>query len=136
MYNRSGVNAYQQVGVESAVLSASPYQLVNLLFDGALSALKRARILMAQGDSAGRGAAISKAITIISGGLQSGLDHSVNSELCKNLDDLYDYMVRRLLQANLYSDPAAIDEVEHLLTNIADAWREINPVAQPIQEAK
>ncbi len=45
MYNSSGVQAYQQVGLESAVMSASPHQLVVMLFDGALSALVRARCL-------------------------------------------------------------------------------------------
>ncbi len=46
MYNSSGVQAYQQVGLESAVMSASPHQLVVMLFDGALSALVRARCLL------------------------------------------------------------------------------------------
>ena len=47
MYTKSGIQAYAQVGVESAVLSASPHQLVVLLFDGALSAMKKAAILIA-----------------------------------------------------------------------------------------
>lgn len=41
MYTKSGIQAYATVGVESAVLSASPHQLVVLLFDGALSAMKK-----------------------------------------------------------------------------------------------
>ncbi len=44
MYAQNGARAYQQVGLESAVLSASPHQLVVMLFDGALSALVRARL--------------------------------------------------------------------------------------------
>lgn len=129
MYSRTGIKAYAQIELEGAVLSASPYQLVTLLFDGALSALKRAEILMEQGDMVGKGNAITKAINIIANGLQAGLDHSVNSELCGNLDNLYDYMVRRLLQANLKNDVTSLQEVHSLLANIADAWREINPAA-------
>lgn len=125
MYSRTGINAYANIEVESAVLSASPYQLVNMLFDGALSALKRAQILMNQGDTTGKGQAISKAINIISNGLQSGLDYNANKELCTNLDNLYDYMTRRLLQANLHNDSAALVEVHSLLNNISDAWKEI-----------
>lgn len=125
MYSRTGINAYANIEVESAVLSASPYQLVNMLFDGALSALKRAQILMDQGDTTGKGQAISKAINIISNGLQSGLDYNANKELCTNLDNLYDYMTRRLLQANLHNDSAALVEVHSLLNNISDAWKEI-----------
>ena len=134
MYNRAGVNAYAQVGLESAVLSASPYQLVVMLFEGAGSALKKAEILMDQGDIPGKGQAITKAVNIITNGLQAGLDHSVNSELTGNLDSLYDYMVRRLLEANLRNDKNALTEVQGLLEGIADAWNQINPSAGLTQD--
>ena len=127
MYTKSGTQAYAQVGVESAVLSASPHQLVVLLFDGALSAMKKAAILIDQGDIPGKGQALSKAVNIITNGLRAGLNHDVGGDLASNLDSLYDYMTRRLLHANLPNDLAAIDEVMTLLTNIADAWKEIGP---------
>lgn len=136
MYNQTGINAYAQIGLESAVMSASPYQLVVMLFDGALSALKKATILMEQGDISGKGVAISKAINIISNGLQTGLDRSVNNELCENLDNLYDYMVRRLLAANLHNDIEAVSEVQLLLDNIADAWKQVNPLGVSDQDKK
>lgn len=136
MYNRAGINAYAQIEVESAVMSASPYQLVNMLFDGALSALKKAQILLEQGDVPGKGKALTKAINIISNGLQSGLDRSVNPELCNNLDSLYDYMTLRLLQANLHNDAAAISEVHALLNNISEAWKEIEPAYSKAQDIK
>lgn len=134
MYSKTGIQAYAQVGVESAVMSASPHQLVVMLFDGALSAIKKAAILMEQGDIPGKGLALSKAINIITNGLRAGLNHEAGGEIAANLDDLYDYMTRRLLQANLHNDIDAIEEVERLLTNIADAWKEIGPNAQAAQE--
>ncbi|MCM7078955.1 flagellar export chaperone FliS [Enterobacter roggenkampii] len=134
MYTKSGIQAYAQVGVESAVLSASPHKLVVLLFDGALSAMKKAIILIEQGDIPGKGQAISKAINIISNGLQSGLNHEVGGDLAANLDSLYDYMTRRLLQANLHNDINAINEVVELLNNIADAWKEIGPHSQNMRD--
>ena len=134
MYTKSGIQAYAQVGVESAVLSASPHQLVVLLFDGGLSAMKKAIILIEQGDIPGKGQAISKAINIISNGLQSGLNHEVGGDLAANLDSLYDYMTRRLLQANLQNDINAINEVMELLNNIADAWKEIGPHSQNMRD--
>ncbi|MDU2734388.1 MAG: flagellar export chaperone FliS [Mixta calida] len=134
MYSKTGIQAYAQVGVESAVMSASPHQLVVMLFDGALSAMKKAAILMEQGDIPGKGLALSKAINIITNGLRAGLNHEAGGEIAANLDDLYDYMTRRLLQANLHNDIDAIEEVERLLTNIADAWKEIGPNAQAAQE--
>ncbi|CNI29156.1 MULTISPECIES: flagellar export chaperone FliS [Yersinia] len=131
MYNRSGSQTYAQVGLESGVMSASPHQLIVMLFDGAQSALVRARILMTQGDIPAKGAEISKAINIINNGLSAGIDIEKGGELAENLSALYDYMSRRLLHANLYNDEQAIDEVASLLENIADAWRQIGPNYQP-----
>ncbi|WPU24858.1 flagellar export chaperone FliS [Cedecea neteri] len=135
MYKSSGVQAYQQVGLESAVMSASPHQLVVMLFDGALSALVRARLFLEQGQMPQKGEALSKAINIIDNGLKAGLNMDIGGELPGNLANLYDYMVRRLLHANLRNDADAISEVERLLTNIADAWKQIGPSPSTLQDA-
>lgn len=134
MYSATGTKAYAKIGVESAVMSASQHQLVVMLFDGALSALIRARLFMQDGNIEGKGNSISKAINIIEGGLKQGLSENSGDELADNLLGLYNYMTRRLLQANLHNDAEAIEEVEGLLRNIADAWKE---VVQPnlIQDA-
>ena len=135
MYKSSGVQAYQQVGLESAVMSASPHQLVVMLFDGALSALVRARLFLEQGQMPQKGEALSKAINIIDNGLKAGLNMDIGGELPGNLANLYDYMVRRLLHANLRNDADAISEVEQLLANIADAWKQIGPSPSTLQDA-
>ncbi|AIR62809.1 flagellar export chaperone FliS [Cedecea neteri] len=135
MYKSSGVQAYQQVGLESAVMSASPHQLVVMLFDGALSALVRARLFLEQGQMPQKGEALSKAINIIDNGLKAGLNMDIGGELPGNLANLYDYMVRRLLHANLRNDADAISEVERLLTNIADAWKQIGLSPSTLQDA-
>ena len=132
MYNTSGVQSYQQIGVESAVMNASPHQLIVMLFDGAHSALIRARLFLEAGQMPEKGEALSKAINIIDNGLKAGLNMDVDSDLPGNLAALYDYMVRRLLQANLRNDVEAIVEVEGLLSNIADAWKQIGPNAASI----
>lgn len=75
MYTASGTKAYAQISVESAVMSANPHQLIEMLFDGANSALVRARLFMQQGDIVAKGEALSKAINIIDNGLKAGLDH-------------------------------------------------------------
>lgn len=84
MYNRSGTQAYAQVSLESGAMSASPHQLIVMLFDGALSALLRARILMNRGDIAGKGPALSKAINIIDNGLKGGTDPQQGGEIAEN----------------------------------------------------
>ncbi|AVF34690.1 MULTISPECIES: flagellar export chaperone FliS [Rahnella] len=135
MYNAKGTQAYAQVGVESAVMSASPYQLVTMLFDGARSALIRARIFIQQGSIAEKGKSLSMAINIIDSGLKAGLSREKGDpELVDNLEALYSYMVRRLLHANLHNDQEAITEVLALLENIADAWRQIGPTPHPSQD--
>ncbi|MDG0801186.1 flagellar export chaperone FliS [Pectobacterium polaris] len=134
MYSKTGSQAYAQVGLESAVMSASPHQLIVMLFDGARSAMVRARILLQQGDIQGKGMALSKAIDIITNGLKVGLDMEKGGELVENLSALYDYMTQRLMIANLHNDVKVIEEVEVLLENIADAWRQIGPNYQPSQE--
>ncbi|EPJ5578735.1 flagellar export chaperone FliS [Citrobacter farmeri] len=129
MYTASGTKAYAQVSVESGVMSASPHQLIEMLFDGANSALVRARLFLAQGDIAAKGEALSKAINIIDNGLKAGLDQENGGEIADHLASLYDYMIRRLLLANLRNDSQAIEEVEGLLGNIAEAWKQISPKA-------
>lgn len=127
MYNACSTDAYARISVESAVMSASPHQLIVLLFDGAMSALVRARLFIQQGDTVAKGNALSKAIDIIDNGLKAALDHKQGGELAANLSALYDYMVRRLLQANLHNDSQAIEDVAGLLSTIAEAWKQISP---------
>ncbi|BDN33142.1 flagellar export chaperone FliS [Escherichia coli] len=124
MYAAKGTQAYAQIGVESAVMSASQQQLVTMLFDGVLSALVRARLFMQDNNQQGKGVSLSKAINIIENGLRVSLDEESKDELTQNLIALYSYMVRRLLQANLRNDVSAVEEVETLMRNIANAWKE------------
>lgn len=135
MYGAKGTQAYAQIGVESAVMSASQQQLVTMLFDGALSALIRARLFMQDGNQQGKGLSLSKAINIIENGLKIGLDEDSRDELTQNLLSLYAYMIRRLLQANLHNDVSAVEEVEALMRNIADAWKESLLTPNLIQDA-
>jgi flagellar protein FliS len=129
---KRGVNAYANVGLETGVAAASPHKLIVMLYDGALVALLSAKTNIAAGDIAAKGAAISKAITIIDNGLRASLDKTAGGEIAANLDALYDYMSRRLLHANLKNDVAILDEVHGLLSDLRGAWVAIGEkVAQP-----
>ena len=127
---RTGVGAYARVGVEIGAMSASPHQLICMLFDGAKTAIGMARHHMAGGDVGAKGNAISKAINIVDNGLKASLDAEAagpaGTELVANLTSLYDYIVQRLLYANLRNDATALDEAERLLDDLAGAWREID----------
>lgn len=119
------LKAYQTAGIELEVNTASPHKLVLMLFDGALQAINIARMGIAEKDIQKKGMAISKAIDIILNGLRISLDTEAGGKLAQDLYALYDYMGRRLLQANLNNDLAALDEVDHLLNEIRSAWAEI-----------
>ncbi|WP_353798751.1 flagellar export chaperone FliS [Thauera sp.] len=119
--------AYQQVGLDLRVETADPHTLIVMLFDGATAALATAKYAMESGNIASKGASISKAIDIISNGLDASLDVEQGGELAERLSALYDYMASRLLWANLKNDMSALQEVQGLLSELADAWRQIAP---------
>lgn len=125
-----GASAYAKVGVESGVMSASPHQLIVMLFDGALAAIRTARIHLQDGNSAEKGKAISKALDIVNNGLLAALDAERGGEIAERLASLYDYVTRLLLSANLHNAVESLDQAETLLHDIASAWREIGGQAE------
>src|SRR5574343_1470858 len=119
---RNPAESYAKVGVDAAVETADPHRLILMLFDGATVAISLARIHMENGQIADKGAAISKAIDLITNGLAASLDKEAGGELAERLAALYEYMAQRLLYANLKNSVAALDEVSELLTGLRDAW--------------
>ena len=75
MYTKTGNSAYTAVSLDSQITGATPHQLIVLLYDGAINAMKRAEIYFQSGNIARRGEMISRAINIIDNGLRAGLDH-------------------------------------------------------------
>lgn len=124
-----GASAYARVGVESGVMSASPHQLIVMLFDGAQASIRAARIHMQAGNTAEKGKAISKALDIVNNGLMAALDAEQGGEIAERLASLYDYVARLLLAANLHNDEQSLTQAETLLDDVASAWREIGDQA-------
>lgn len=129
MNAHTATNAYTKVGVESSVIGADPHKLIAMLFQGALLAIANAKNSMLRKDIPTKGAAISKAMLIIDEGLKASLDKKVGGELAHSLDQLYDYMIARLLTANLNNDPEILDEVSRLLNELKGAWDGIRQTA-------
>lgn len=127
MNGMRGANAYAKVGMESGVLSASPHQLIVMLFDAAQTSIRAARLHMQAGNIPEKGKAISRAVDIINRGLVEALDHERGGELAGRLGQIYDYVTRLLLQANLRNDQQSLDQAANLLEEIGSAWREIAP---------
>ena len=120
-----GAQSYAKVGLETGVHSASPEKLISMLFDGARTAIARARFAFEQNNIAARGQAISKAIDIVANGLKAALNREAGGDIAANLYELYDYIERCLLMANLRSDLAKLDEADRLLADVASAWNEM-----------
>lgn len=129
-YNsQEALKQYRQLGLETQINSASPHRLIQLLMEGALERLNGAKAAMERGDTATKGALIGKAMGIISG-LRSSLDMSVEgSDLPERLDNLYDYMGRRLLEASAFNKAEMVVEVIDLLKTVKSGWDGIEPQA-------
>lgn len=122
------VNAYR-TNKAAAAEYASPHQLITLLFDGALERLARAIGHAERGEIAAKGECIGRVVMILDS-LQASLDQAAgDGQIATNLSDLYDYMMRRLTEANLRTDPAMMAEVHDLLSGLAEAWRAVAPEA-------
>ena len=121
----SAITAYSNTGMETGVFSADPHKLIMLLFEGATLTVSSAIGHMERKEVAQKGKSISHAIAIISRGLQASLDLKAGGEIAQNLYELYDYMTRRLLHANLNNDPEALEEVLKLIGELRSAWEAI-----------
>ncbi len=124
MYGVAGntaLKSYQQVGVDARVEDADGHRLVSLLFEGASERINGARGALLAGDMARKGELIGKAVTIL-GGLRETLDMEAGGELAANLDALYGYMQRRLLESHVKNNGAMMEEVVELLRPLAEAW--------------
>lgn len=130
MYSRQGPQAYARISLESRLAGATPHQLIAMLFEGARSALSRAAIYFEQGDIARRGEMISKAINIVDNGLRAALDHQKGAAIAADLERLYDYISRLLMQANLHNDPDKLQQADKLIGDIEEVWQAIAPHGQ------
>lgn len=123
MHPMRALRQYQKVNSHAQISEATPHRLVQLLMEGALDRMAQAKGAISRGDVAQKGVMLGKAVDII-GGLREGLDKdkAVDPDELDRLDSLYEYMARRLTQANLHSDPETIDEVARLMITVKSGW--------------
>jgi flagellar protein FliS len=122
--SRNVANFYRRTEVSSAALGNDPHRLISLLLDGACKRLRLAHACIDRNDIPGKAKAISSSCAIISH-LNVSLDLEHGGEVAANLAAIYDYILRRLILANLHSDTAIIDEVLGLIEVITSAWNAI-----------
>ncbi len=115
------MNGYANQYLTNSIQSASPEQLMLILYDGAVRFLAQAIQAIDDHQLDKRAHFINKASAIVSE-FAATLDHSQSPELAENLDALYDYMLRRMLQANLKNDPAPLHECKKMLSDLRATW--------------
>lgn len=118
------LDAYRDVGVVGSVEGADPHKLILLVMDSALEAMTRAQGFLERGDIPAKAEALSKAVNLVDA-LRAFLDHEQGGNLAASLEQLYDYLVRRLTAANAGNKQDLIRESSELLGGIRDAWAQM-----------
>jgi flagellar protein FliS len=128
--SKSKLAAYQSVSIHGGVSDADPHALVLMLMDGALDRVTIARGCLERGELARKAQLLSSCTTIIAE-LRGGLNLQDGGPLALNLSQLYEYMMRQLLRANVDNNGESLREVASLLSEIRSAWVAIGPVVRP-----
>lgn len=115
--------AYQN----SAVTTANPRELTLMLYDGALKFMRLAKLAIEQGNSDLKNTNIQKTQAIF-----QELRMTLNKKIAvsANLDSLYEYLWRRLVDANVKNDTTILDEVLDFTTELRDTWKEAMKLAK------
>lgn len=119
MYN--GLKQYQNIDLESQVLSASPHKLIQMLLDGCLQRISIAKIHIQNGNIPEKIKMITKAIDIVVA-LRCNLADIDNNEVSKQLFSLYEFVENHLIFANLKNSIEKLDEAYHIINTIKSGW--------------
>jgi flagellar protein FliS len=120
-------NAY----LESRILSADPMELICLMYQGAISEVREARRHLKEKNIRARSNSITKVHNILSE-LTTVLDHKRGGQFANNLARLYDYMMRRLTEANFKQIDEPLAEVLGLLGTLKEGWDGIKQQTKPM----
>lgn len=116
---------YQTVQQETTVATASPGELIILVYERILEHLRDAdRIIAEEGDC---GVSITKALELMDQGLAATLDFEKGGEVAVNLDALYDWCMRSMLRVRLRRDRTLLAEIINVLNPLLDGWIAITP---------
>ena len=108
---------------ETEVLTATPGQLVVLLYDHLLLSLRRARTAMDSGDLGLQSESLEKAELFVT------LDRERGGEVAANLGALYSFLLGELVQVGIRSDAARLDRVAHMIGELREAFAQVASTA-------
>jgi flagellar protein FliS len=113
-----GANAYKK----AAVTTATPGQVLIMLYEAAIRYVKKAADCIDKKDNAGKGVAIGKVHDIINE-LNTSLNFEVGGDIARNLERLYNFMVDQLVQANAKNSKENLMNVQKNLETLLEGWR-------------
>lgn len=118
--NSNGIQSYRKTNV----MTANPKRLIIMCYEGAIENLKISKQKYIEQDYDGRSKALSKAQDIINE-LVCALDFEKGGAIAMSLDSLYNYMLRRIIHADVNKDVTPIDEIIGMLYELKSAWEEV-----------
>jgi len=127
----SALSQYRQTDAHGAAAADDRLQLILHMMQGALDRIATARGHMKRREVAKKGEEIGRAIGLIDG-LRACLDKEAGNDIAGNLESLYQYMLKRLVEANLNDEPAGLDEVAGLLGEIKAGWEQMAVEYHPV----
>ena len=122
--NHRAIESYGQVKVSTGASQANNVELIQMLFDGLIESLAITKGHIQHNNIAEKSKAIARASRIVLG-LQGALDFEKGGDLATNLNELYNYVTRRLLHVNARNDLKALEEIHGLMTEIRSAWETV-----------
>jgi flagellar protein FliS len=108
------------------VFTASPVEIIVMLYDAALSHLENAQVAMQQSNRGAAGTYLSRAQRIVAE-LVSSLDRVGGGDIARRLDGLYAFVLDRLLRGNIRQEPAALAEAARVMGILREAWVIVTP---------
>ncbi len=129
-------NPYSQYQ-KTQVTTASRERVLLMLYEGAIRFTKQAQSALKQKKIAEKGKYISKATAIVSE-LMATLDFKSGGQIAIDLENLYVFMIDKLIEGNIKNDPESLQVVEQLLMTLYDAWKDVieNPRADGVPSQK
>lgn len=118
---QSGLHAYQQQERAGAEV-AKPEQIVAILFTKLIDTLTKVRSYIEHKDLPNKQDRLNLSLDIFVV-LEGSLDHEKGGEIASNLQALYQYCQKRLMEANAGNDPEMVTEVIGLVKEVQEGWR-------------
>lgn len=122
--NSPNTSAAYQSYRQTEIDTAEPIQLILLLYDGAIKKLDMAMVGLAEKDMSTTHVHLVKVQDIVLE-LMLSLNWDADKKLCDQLHSLYDYMYRKLIDANVKKQKQPIQEVRELLVELRSGWQAV-----------